>query len=448
MRPTFRRFLLAALFALALTGGVVAPAEATWLAPVDLSSEATGSAGYVQVAMDAHGDAVAVWEQFNGTNWIAQSSVRPAGTGTWSAPVDLSAEGEDISEPRVAVDAHGQAVAVWEARNGLGYVAQGSIRPAGGEWHSATRISAEGESIGSPQVAIDAHGDAIAVWEDTAEAVIKGAIHPAAAVVWGTAHRISGAGEAENPHVALDRRGDAVAVWEAWPAGADSSVIQANTRPVSAGKWQTPVELSVPGEEGANALYPQVAVDARGDATALWVHEDVITSASRSAATAAWGAPVHLSPGGSEVIAEGVGFAVAPHGSAIVVWAGGNGSTWSVESAARSTAGGAWGEPLNVTVAPEGTTTQDVSAALNPGGEAVAAWTMQTGHFTTLKDYVQSALRPAAGGAWGEPADLTETTENAHRPKVAIAPSGEAVAAWELLRKTLPTVVQSSFYEP
>ena len=41
------------------------------------------------VAVDPRGDAVSTWVRFDGSNYVAQAAVRPAG-GTWQAPVNLS----------------------------------------------------------------------------------------------------------------------------------------------------------------------------------------------------------------------------------------------------------------------------------------------------------------------------------------------------------------------
>jgi len=78
-----RRAALAGLacWLLALVGA--APAGAVWRAPVDLSA-AGQNANDVRVSIGAQGDAVAVWDRFNGANYIVQSAVR-APDGKWQA---------------------------------------------------------------------------------------------------------------------------------------------------------------------------------------------------------------------------------------------------------------------------------------------------------------------------------------------------------------------------
>ena len=85
-----------------------APAQAeagpAWLPPIDLVA-AGQHALSPQAAFDAQGDAFAVWLSIRGSKFIVQAAVRPAASGAWQAPVDLSAAGQDAERPQVAVDA-------------------------------------------------------------------------------------------------------------------------------------------------------------------------------------------------------------------------------------------------------------------------------------------------------------------------------------------------------
>src|SRR5262245_45110046 len=96
-----------ACLALSLIAAPPALATPTWLAPVNLS-EAGQGAFAPQVASDAQGDAVAVWQRFNGSNEIIQAATKPAG-GSWQAPVNLSDAGQSAFAPQVASDAQGDA---------------------------------------------------------------------------------------------------------------------------------------------------------------------------------------------------------------------------------------------------------------------------------------------------------------------------------------------------
>ena len=133
-----------------------APAVAapTWLSPVDVSL-AGQSALEPQVAIDAAGDAVAVWDRSNGANTIVQAAARPAG-GSFGAPVDLSVAGGNALVPQVAIDPAGDAVAVWTRFNGSNVIVQAAARPAGGSFGAPVDLSLAGQNAIHPQVAIDA----------------------------------------------------------------------------------------------------------------------------------------------------------------------------------------------------------------------------------------------------------------------------------------------------
>ena len=83
-----------------------------------------------QVAVDGRGNAIAVWSRSNGTNDIVQAAARAAG-GSFGAPQDVSAAGQDAHVPQVAVDGRGNAIAVWSRSNGTNYIVQTAVRAAG-----------------------------------------------------------------------------------------------------------------------------------------------------------------------------------------------------------------------------------------------------------------------------------------------------------------------------
>jgi hypothetical protein len=50
--------------------------------------------------------------------------VRPARSGRWRPPVDLSAAGQNAGIAQIAVDPHGNAAAVWRRSNGVNMIVQ------------------------------------------------------------------------------------------------------------------------------------------------------------------------------------------------------------------------------------------------------------------------------------------------------------------------------------
>jgi hypothetical protein len=84
-----------------------------------------------QAAVDPSGNSVAVWYRSNGPNFVIQAATRAAG-GTWRAPVDLSVAGQNAFSPQVAVDPAGDAVTVWDRFNGANFIVQSAGYDAAG----------------------------------------------------------------------------------------------------------------------------------------------------------------------------------------------------------------------------------------------------------------------------------------------------------------------------
>jgi hypothetical protein len=125
------------------------------------------------VAADPSGNAYAVWEDWRGgCDPDIYSSYRLSG-GAWSANVRVNddAGAEFQEEPFVAVDARGNAYAVWhDYRNGdYDPDIYFSCRSAAGSWSANVRVNDDAVSAWqfNPAQAVDPGGNAYALWEDT-----------------------------------------------------------------------------------------------------------------------------------------------------------------------------------------------------------------------------------------------------------------------------------------
>ncbi len=257
-----------------------------WDAPVRVSAAGPFPP---QVGIDREGDEVAVWILQDGSNRIVQSATRPRG-GAWSAPVDLSPSGGSaVSDPQVAFDYHGDAVAVWAFEDGGKYLVQSASRPRGGAWSAPVDLSAPQRKMDAmdPHVAIDPRGDgAVAVWtfQDGINQTLQSAMRPRDGA-WSAPVDLSTLpGRAiSEPRVAFDHQGDAVAAWErGWS-------IESATRP-RGGAWSAPVTLSTPAHKAydQDASHLELAAGPHGDAVAVWQRSGdrgtIVQAASREAA--------------------------------------------------------------------------------------------------------------------------------------------------------------------
>ena len=123
-----------------------------------------------QVASDADGDAVAVWDA-RGLGLPEPYSCYPrvqartiSAAGVLGPVKTLSAAGQWAIDPQIATDADGDAVAVWSRSDGSNYRLQARTISAAGALGATKTLSAAGQSAFGPQIASDADGDAVAVW--------------------------------------------------------------------------------------------------------------------------------------------------------------------------------------------------------------------------------------------------------------------------------------------
>jgi PKD domain len=410
----------AACTCMALLAGV-AGAAPTWLAPVSVSA-AGGDASYPQVAMDPTGDSVAVWFNLIGPNDIVQASSRQAG-GSFGAPVNLSAPGQNGLGPQVAVDPSGDAIAVWYRSDGSNYRVQASFRPAGGSFGAAVTLSAPGGDGRDPQVAFDAAGNAIVVWRRSngANLIAQAAVRPAGGGFGSPVDLSAAGGDASVPQLAVDPSGDAIAVWHRFDSVCVCNKVEATIRPAASGVWQPAVNVSA--NTSGNAQEPTVAIDRAGEATVVWELSggggETIQAAVRPTG-GSFSAPADVSTPG--LTAQDQRVAMDPAGDAIAVWDRYDGTNYIAQAAARP-AGGSFGAPVNLSASGQDAFNEQV--ALDPFGNALATWQRSDG----IHRRVQTARRPA-GGSFGAPTDLSIASEDSLSPQLSTDGFGDAIAAW------------------
>jgi hypothetical protein len=160
--------------------------------------------------MDSNGNAVAVWAQYDGAYYSIYANRYSA--GAWGTAKLLEAATHDASTPQVAMDGNGNAMVVWVQVDSvwrLSVYASKDTNAVG--WGAVTLLETSNVDAGSPQVAMDNNGNAVAVWAQC------GSIYANrySAGAWGTAKLIeTGAGDAFVPQVAMDGSGNALAVWQ------------------------------------------------------------------------------------------------------------------------------------------------------------------------------------------------------------------------------------------
>jgi hypothetical protein len=179
-RAGMSRWLIVAV--VAVTAALVLAPSAlalTWGTPVTVSgSDALPAAGFAttpDLAMDAAGDAMAVYELPTGTNGSCPCTIRTAfrvAGGAFQAPLTVPSAPSTmlIGAPRVAMDAAGDAVVAWSAGSGTDdstTQTYASLRPAGGSFGAPVQVSTNARGGDDATVVMDAAGDADVAFDTT-----------------------------------------------------------------------------------------------------------------------------------------------------------------------------------------------------------------------------------------------------------------------------------------
>lgn len=346
---------------------------------------------------------------------LATACWGPPAWAEWLPPVNISEAGEYGGNPRVVLDAAGNATAVWQLGSGSGSAVAIDYRPAGGVWQAPTQVL-PGEG---PAIAVDGAGDTTVIWDryaGTNKILIQAIYRPAG----GDWQSIVDLGETRSmvhpePWVASDEAGDTTAVWKS------GEVIESSYRPAG-GSWEQPVALSA--EE---SFVPQAAMDSKGDAIVAWMHHDgsryVVEGIYRKAGEG-WEPRAVLSEEGEE--GGDPEIAIADDGESIVVWDGSR-EEKQVARAVYRPAGEGWQAPVDVSGV--GAEQQTLRVALDPNGDAMLVWTQDSSQVGAY-GIVQASYRPA-GAAWGPPTDLSEDGQNAFPCDVAFDKQGNAAVLWQ-----------------
>ncbi len=261
-----------------------------------------------RLAIAPGGEAVAVWNYFDGEHQVLQTASRPPG-GSWTAAATIPGTSDSAHEPEIAADPSGNATLVWAGSAGKPVVAA-SDRPAGGTFGSPVVLSEAGAQSGNPRLAIGPTGVATVVWhrvsgpEDDVQAVTR----PAGGT-FSSPLDLSEPGDSPlYPELATNGAGNTVVVWNGSGSGA-SRVFNASIS-IAGGGFSPPREI---GPETTEPTHAQPAIDGFGDATVVWARDNGLNDVIQAVGFDAF--PPELRglaiPSGGRV-GDPVGFSVSP----------------------------------------------------------------------------------------------------------------------------------------
>jgi hypothetical protein len=353
-----------------------------WRQATFIETNTTGNSTKPQIAFDNAGNALAVWQYYDGTRFRIWSNRYTAGSG-WGIASQISFNfAGDAVNPQIAMDSAGNALLVWQQSDGTRFNIWSKRYTAGSSgfgWGIASLIETDNAGgAGFPQIAMDSAGNALAVWaqSDGTRANIW-SNHYTAGAGWGTASLIEtdNAGNALNPQIAIDSTGNALAVWFQGDGTRDN--IWSNRYTAGAG-WGTASLIET--DNAGSAGFPQIAIDSTDNALAVWAQKDSSGIAqvwsNRYANSSGWGTATPIQSNleiSLNIPKPQISF--DSMGNALAVWNGQfNGQSIFFD---RYTAGTGWGTARLVEYVTGDSLEPQI--AIDNNGNALAVWQQPRG---------------------------------------------------------------------
>jgi len=410
----------------------------------------------------------------------AATSTQSWGTAQLLETIDL---GDGAENARVAMNAQGHAVVVWEQQNFGSSTMSVYARyyHAANGWGAVTALENLSGTAINPAVAIDGNGRAFAVWEQSDGVrtnIWRASYDPAnngGLGGWGSAGLLEtdDLGDAERPAIAMDATGRTTVAWRQNDGGAYLNVKARRYTPGSGWDAVTLIELEDLGNVGA----PVVSMSSSGSAMVTWRQNDGATWnvwAARYDIGPGWDATVKVDDATVDVQSPHVAHDTA--GNVLVTWTQAHsvtnklvmvgkmyrpGTGWSGASTLGQSADqnaysqrvAAWGtEKFGVFWYQDNAGTTDaywtrIDGGLQPAkllendntgsaydpqgaflsdGSGVATWLQNDGTRNNIW-----AVNLIAGGTSGTPQLLeTDNTGHARSPQLAMAADGKAIVVW------------------
>lgn len=302
-----------------------------WAVPHRLDADVVFGRAYgpqVALAPDGAGAVVFTLPDTNHRVWAARSD----SVGVWGAVITVG--NSPSNSPQVAVAANGQAVMTWlEPALGGRYMSSlWASLSVGVGWSTPVKISADADSVSSIRMAADANGNVIAVWPQNVgnRPTVYATRLNASKNAWNAPSMLNdGTKPAGEPQVATDGSGTAMVVWSETDNDGIPLGVQANRFLATTGTWSGP--MAVQPTTAPRGEAPQVAVDAKGNAIAVW-RQHVVGNGSRyevwgahfNSVTGAWATPIDLMSEATAYVLRGSEhqpkIAANANGEAVVVW--------------------------------------------------------------------------------------------------------------------------------
>ncbi len=196
-----------------------------------------------KISMDSSGNAVAVWIY----NHSLFAAVRQANQSDWSKPVVIVHSPINLKNLNLVGHANGQFAVIWieQGVKGVSTVFLTTLSDVQSDWTAPVALSEECLQATNPALAINSSGEMVAAWEE----------HPGAITVvkysryskksgWSSPSQVSSTDRhAIFPSVAIDEQGNGMVMWVRKSLGTKPALETAMLP--GDGSWVAPVDLDL-----------------------------------------------------------------------------------------------------------------------------------------------------------------------------------------------------------
>lgn len=362
-----------------------------WTGALKISG--SGSAANSQIALDATGNAICVWEEGFPTRICYRTLSQE---GVWTPdlsqePATLISSTNAQTFPQIAIDASGNMLAAWlEFFGGMHHVMAAS-KSSNASWMSAGRISSGAQDallIPAKALLLNPQGQGLVIWQEAQDRILAARYLNGA---WQPSFLVADS-HASSPSAGIDEAGDLIMVWE------QNGMIFSKS-----GSLSPPLLISDPNY---SAKRPHVGVDAAGNAVVVFerynaLHQFIV-GASLSKGAAEWSHRIDISlPSPANAPQAGYPFfAMNAIGDGVAIWKEWTGAHTILQGAGFSL--GTWSSIRTLSSlysdAGSPTPSYDIAVALNAAGNILAIWPEDPAQTGSLQIKATAGTGLANGG--------------------------------------------------
>jgi hypothetical protein len=431
-----------------------------WHTPAAIETFTPGGASDVQLAVNSLGNALAAWTQSDGARTHVASNAFT--NGAWRAAAYVSSDSRsDSHSPRITLDASGNGFAIWDERPNPGEMSPGSARWSADRGWTDVRFGEPRQTgpwvLYGPQFGGSPDGHAMevrgyaagrgaglpAVRYDLKTGVASAAVE----LEWDPAP--TGPVGFTEPFTALGPGGIAFTVFgHSHPQGSGTRAWANISTPANPRGAAT--ALDGVQAEGGDASAPSIAVDATGNAVAVWYRHEVtrfVVLANRYVMGLGWTGEAELQTAPapmSGTIYENPPWWQLAH-AAVFDAAGHSCAAWIHTESERDDvwascySGSAWSEAKRIDVEGAGDSIAPKLAA-DGLGNVIAIWTRSDGK--TKHVYTNRSVKDLG---WSVAKRLDTSGTDAEGPAIGFDAAGNGFAIWSQFDAGATHAVASRF---